>query len=293
MDVWKLDTGIVFYNPYNDINYTPLQIPCGQCIGCKLEKSRQWALRLMHEASLWDENSFITLTYDDEHLPKNKTLVKRDFQLFIKRLRKLNKQKIRYYHCGEYGDFTARPHYHAILFNKDFSDKKRFKKDLFISKELEASWPLGYSTIGSVDFDSAAYVARYCLKKITGPRAEAINQSNGLRHYERMKPSGEIIKILPEYATMSRRPGIANAWIKKYMNDVYPSDNIHVNGVCMKPAKYYDNVVKEIYPDEMAEIKQARLDNFNHEDNTPERLAAKKANTLARLSQLKNRGTFK
>ena len=102
----------------------PVQLPCGQCIGCRLEKSRQWAMRIAHESSLYDQNCFLTLTFSDEHLPQNLSVSKRDLQLFMKRLRKhFAPRKIRFFQCGEYGELNMRPHYHSILFNVDFPDK--------------------------------------------------------------------------------------------------------------------------------------------------------------------------
>lgn len=290
------------YTMAGDFRFPKMNVPCGQCIGCRLERARQWSLRITHEASLWEDNSFITLTYNDKYLPVSydnitPTLKKADFQKFMKRLRKKNKSNkenpIRFFHCGEYGDSNGRPHYHAILFNKEFYDKKYFKKTkvgetIYVSEELQELWPFGHSSIGSVTTDSANYVARYCLKKVNG--------KDKYDHYatDLDKVSGEIQSwIEPEYATMSRRPGIGYDWINKYMNDVYPSDNIHVNGKAHKPPIYYDNVVKELYPQEMKEIKQARLDNFNYEDNTDERLAQKKACVVARYSTYKMRGKFK
>ena len=131
------------------IGYEPIWLPCGQCIGCRLERSRQWAMRCMHEAQMYDRNCFVTLTYDDEHLPPNGSLNKRDFQLFMKRLRKRYGSGIRYYQCGEYGELLGRPHHHAILFNFDFDDKVLWSvRDgvrLYRSASLEQLWPHGYS----------------------------------------------------------------------------------------------------------------------------------------------------
>lgn len=288
---WHQPFSKVITFKFAESNGIPYSVPCGQCLGCRMEKSRQWAMRCMHEASLHDENSFITLTYAPENLPKNNTLKKEHFQKFMKRLRKQNTNKIRYYHCGEYGETNLRPHYHAILFNKDFPDKTILnnKKDLFISDELQKAWPDGFSTIGSVTFDSAAYVSRYILKKQTGKGAQRINPKTGLRPYERIDIDGVLQKqqVLPEYTTMSRRPGIARDWIEKYKDDVYPTDNIHLNGVSMRPPKYYDNVVYEHYPSVIEEIKNARMENFDQSDNTPERLAVKKKVAQARMSNYK------
>ena len=182
-----------------------------------------------------DANCFLTLTYDDRHCPLS--LVRSDFQKFMKRLRKAVPCKVRYYHCGEYGDNTRRPHYHAVLFGYDFPDRKLFRTtgghDLYISEQLLGLWPFGHHLIGSVDFESAAYVARYCLKKINGPPAED--------HYTLMDPeTGELVSIEPEYATMSSKPGIGRAWIDKFSSDVYPHDWFVIRGQKMRPPRYYD-----------------------------------------------------
>jgi len=235
------------------VDLPQVQVACGQCIGCRLERSRQWAIRCVHEAQLHSENSFITLTFDDEHLNKSGTLVKADFQKFMKRLRKKTGKKIRYFHCGEYGDKFKRPHHHACLFGYDFPDKKlwqvRDEVRLYRSAELESLWTdpksgqaLGYCTIGDVTFESAAYVARYCTKKINGKRAVA--------HYGGREP---------EYVTMSRRPGIGKDWFKKFKDDVYPQDYMVIRGgkKC-RPAKYYDRNYELTDPQQYAKIKNQR-----------------------------------
>uniref|UniRef100_UPI0040482461 rolling circle replication-associated protein n=1 Tax=Shewanella sp. TaxID=50422 RepID=UPI0040482461 len=171
----RLGNKIVF-NPAHGYADRPVTLPCGQCVGCRLEHSRQWAIRCVHEAQLHQDNCFITLTYNDDYLPENGTLVKRDFQLFMKRLRKKYPHAVRYYQCGEYGSKTHRPHYHACLFGHDFKDKTLWQKGsdgtpLYISSSLQDLWSsdghsIGFSTIGTVTFQSAAYVARYIMKKI-------------------------------------------------------------------------------------------------------------------------------
>lgn len=208
----------------------PLNLPCGQCTQCRLEKSRQWAVRCMHEASLWEKNSFVTLTYNDENIPSNKSLQLDHFQRFIKRLRRSVDDRIRYYHCGEYGELNERPHYHALLFNYRPGDLKLFSerdgRRLYTSDSLSKLWPLGFSTIGEVEFESAAYVARYIMKKVTGDRASS--------HYAGRKP---------EYTTMSRRPGIGKGWYEKFKADVYPSDRVIVRGVVTRPPRFYDGLL--------------------------------------------------
>ena len=147
-----------------------LELPCGQCIGCRLEKSRQWATRCIHEAQMHEDNCFITLTYDDENIPWDGSLNKQHFQAFMKRLRWHNKEKkIRYFHVGEYGEQLSRPHYHALIFNHDFDDKELWTVNdemrLYTSEKLQKIWPMGFSTIGSVTWETAAYCSRYIMKK--------------------------------------------------------------------------------------------------------------------------------
>jgi len=228
----------------------PIQVPCGQCVGCRLERSRQWAIRCMHEAALYDNNCFITLTYNDDNLPAGKTLVLEDFQKFMKRLRKFFPQTIRFFHCGEYGEINARPHYHACLFNCDFPDRKLYKvvgeHRLYTSQILDNLWSvngnsLGFATVGDVSFESAAYVARYVMKKVTGGNAD--------QHY------GD---RLPEYCTMSRRPGLGSAWVEKFKDDVYPFDGVIARGFPSRPPRFYDAMFEMTDPDVFREIRRKR-----------------------------------
>lgn len=223
----------------------PVDLPCGQCIGCRLERSRQWAMRCAHEATLYDRNCFITLTYDDAHLPSDRSLNKKHFQDFMKRLRFRFGEGIRFFHCGEYGEKFARPHYHACLFNFDFPDKVLWKEALgnrlYTSEALNELWPFGFHSIGDVTFESAAYVARYITKKVTGDKAAD--------HY-----GGR----LPEYTTMSRRPGLARGWYEKFSADVFPADEVVLRGKRMRPPKYYDHLFEVAFPSDFAKVKRRR-----------------------------------
>lgn len=269
----------------------PVKLPCGQCIGCRLEKSRQWAVRMMHEAQMHKSNSFITLTYNDDHLPESGSLDKKHFQDFMKRLRKHYPQKIRYFHCGEYGDKGLRAHYHAILFNIDFEDKKIWKineetKDkYYTSEKLEKIWGKGFCVITDVTFESAGYVARYCTKKITGEKA--------FDHYNEYCPyTGEIFtEWQPEYATMSRRPGIGKTWFDKYGTDVYPDDEVIVRGLKTRPPKFYDGQLEKFDKQLHQSIKNKRVADANKgiDDNNLKRLRVKEAVKKASLSFLKER----
>lgn len=244
-------------------------------------------MRCLHESSLYDSNCFITLTYDDDHLPLGGNLIYPDFQKFMKRLRKRFGSNIRFYCGGEYGETTYRPHFHACLFNFDFPDKVYFKRSsafgdkLYTSKILEELWPFGMSSVGDVSFHSAAYIARYCVQKVTGDAA--------LAHYRVVTPDGEIIDRNPEFNHMSLKPGIGSAWLAKYKTDVYPHDYVIINGVKVKPPKYYDKLFGRDSPDIMSSIKEAReYDGYLlRSDNTDSRLIVKEAVQKARLSFLK------
>lgn len=231
------------------------------------------------------ENCFITLTYNDDNLPADRSVNVREFQLFMKRLRKRHGPGIRFFHCGEYGEEFQRPHYHACLFGHDFFDKELWRVrdgvSLYVSRELERLWPFGFSSIGDVTFNSAAYVARYIMKKVTGPLSED--------HYEFVDPeTGEIFQRRPEYTTMSRRPGIGSTWIQKYHSDAYPGDFVIMNGKKIKPPKAYDKWFEHEYPSDFRKLRAKRLANAKeHSDNnTPERLRVRKTVQEARLKLL-------
>lgn len=257
-----------------------LGVPCGQCIGCRLERSRQWAVRCMHEAALHEFNSFITLTFDDDHCPHS--LDRIHFQKFIRALRK-KRGKCRYYMCGEYGDEKLRPHYHACLFGMGFLDRYHWRNSpsgfpLFRSPSLESLWRFGSCEIGDVTFESAAYVARYVLKKMSGDKAA--------EHYESFSPyTGEIFVREPEFVSMSLKPGIGAGWFDKFQKEVYPRDEVRVNDSFAKPPKYYDKLFNAVDPFEFRIIQHHRvLEAEKHvADCTPRRLAARETVARARL----------
>ena len=267
-----------------------LELPCGQCIGCRLERSRQWAMRCLHESSLYDQNSFITLTYDESNLPEGGTLVYSDFQKFLKRLRKRVGVPVRFYMGGEYGEMHQRPHYHACLFGYDFPDRVFFKKSqsgdkLYTSKLLESLWPHGNHLIGDVTFESAAYIARYCVQKVTGDAA--------VDHYRVVTEDGEVIDRVPEFNHMSLKPGIGSLWLEKFKSDVYPRDYVVIRGVKTKPPKYYDRLFEKWDAGEFSEIVASReLDMANLRLLDPkefwdDRLNVKEQVAKARSVQLK------
>ena len=242
------------------VGYKRIFLPCGRCIGCRLERSRQWAVRCMHEASMHKRNCFLSLTYAPEFLPEGGTLCYRHFQLFMKKLRKyFGGTRIRFYMCGEYGGKKGRPHYHACLFGVDFDDKKLWGKsdsghNIYRSAILEKLWTFGFSSVGDLCFASAAYTARYIVDKVTGDLA--------VDHYsvtDIVNPvTGEVFQKVPEFNNMSRKPGIASDWFDKYSADVFPHDYVVVNGKECKPPRYYDKKWAEFFFDEFELIKKCR-----------------------------------
>lgn len=309
----------------------PMTVPCGYCMGCRLEKSRQWAVRLMHENQMHSASCFLTLTYSDQNLPLHNSLNPKHFQDFMKRLRKkliysnistgsnvqttakspgdrpgvhprtpiieagLHQQakflesrpSLRYYHCGEYGSQLGRPHYHALLFGHRPEDGKLFSEKngvkLYEAPELTEIWGHGFVTFGDVTFESAAYVARYITKKITGEKSA--------EHYTRITEQGEVIQLHPEYATMSRKPGIGAAWVAKYGEYTYTHDHVIVRGKPSKPPRFYDTAAEQQFPEQFKAAKLRRLkksreqspENRDPEIRVDQRRRANEAITKARM----------
>jgi len=289
LDAWHHPTEkkpLLTYNPKLCGQPTPdFKLPCGRCIGCRLDKSRKWAIRCTHEAQMHHDNCFITLTYAPftwihSRRDSGADLIYSEFQKFMKRLRKrFPSSKIRFYMAGEYGENFGRPHFHAILFGFNFPDRDFLARTpsnslIYRSKILEELWPFGYSSVGDFTFESAAYVARYCMKKITGDAADL--------HYERLDPlTGEIYWRKPEFNKMSLKPGIGATWFKKYKTDVFPHDHVIINSKPVAVPRYYDKLFARI--DDCGEytldtkIKPDRLKKaqLSVDDNTPERLIVK------------------
>lgn len=240
--------------------FTP--IPCGSCAGCRIDYSRNWAARCMLEGVYHTHKYFITLTYNDEHLPREdvvnpltgevlfvNVLRKRDFQLFMKRLRKkIAPARVRVFYSGEYGDKTDRPHFHCILYGYEFSDRHFFYSvkdghkrpyhvpggtDYFISNELTALWGNGHCLISNVDTRSCMYVASYCSKKVKKPKNEfersrelvkwgSIEQTT--RHLPRKLL--DVRAIQREFACMSRRPALGRQFFDDHKDEIYAYDKI-------------------------------------------------------------------
>lgn len=266
----------------------PIEVPCGQCIGCRIDRSRMWAIRCVHEAKFHLRNSFVTLTYDQNNIPTSNSLVKEHLQLFFKRLRKAG-YVFRYYACGEYGEDSNRPHYHVVFFGINFDfDRKQHSKPrdgvtLYTSKILSDTWGMGHCIIGDFSYQSAAYVARYCMKKhnITGEDDY---------HYTRVdSSSGEIFNIQPEFALMSRRPGLGSDWYDKYKSDAFPSDFLVHKGKKHPVPSYYIKKLEKEDSNLYKDIKLRRKKNMqeNALNSTPDRLFVREEVKKAKLNQLK------
>lgn len=251
-----------------------ISLPCGKCMGCRIKKSTDWALRCVHEASLHEHNCFLTLTYDDDHVPSNGSLVKKHFQNFMKRFRdRIQPIKVRYYMCGEYGDQFGRPHYHALIFGYDFPDKQPFKKTvkstLYTSDLLQELWPYGFTTVGALTYQTAAYTAKYATKKVLGKEAAA--------YYGDREP---------EYSTMSLKPAIGADWFDKYQNELFQHDSIVHNGRSFGLPRYYTERFSE---EQKLEIKTARHKEMEKHlaDNTLARLRVKETVKHSKLRYYK------
>ena len=312
-------------------SFVPMDVACGQCLGCRLDYGLMWSVRIGHEASLYRSlggSCMVTLTYRDrrecsleqlrkqKHVPDDWSLHLSHFQNFMKRLRKTTRRKLRYFHVGEYGRKCrhgydvemekcvhgcrlGRPHYHACLFNEDFSDDlvpygSDFGEMRFTSPRLAETWGFGFVDVSDLNFTTAAYVARYILKKVNGVRA--------WDHYYATDLDGKAIQLQREYATMSRGGiceecgerscknapgGIGKKWFELYKGDVFPADEVPVlgKGVLKKVPRFYEELFKIERPLKLEEIKEIRkkYKKENPREFEPDRLEAKFKCMKARL----------
>jgi hypothetical protein len=292
MDAWApLDGGPISFSEIKDSR--EIRLKCGNCLGCRLERRDMWALRCYCESKMHRDNCFITLTYDDEHLPMHGSLCYRDFQLFMMRLRKRCGSGIRFFMCGEYGENFDRPHFHALLFGHRFDDITPANgvfshSRCYRSETLEKLWTKGFSTVGEVTFASARYTAAYCVKKVTGPLAE--------EHYKRVDTrTGEIVTVTPEFAHMSLKPGIGFTYLEKYWRDMYMTGHnaVIVDGKKKKIPRYFDKRMDDLLPLFMDDIefqRQLAAEPFAV-DNTRERLQVREIVESARVKFEKSKQT--
>ena len=305
------------FHPAKSVDGEVIPLPCGQCESCRLTRSKVWAFRCVKEAELYEENHFLTLTYDPEHLPRDLSLHKSHFQKFIRavrdKFRKTN-PKIRFYMCGEYGEasaangYIARPHYHALIFNFSFPDQRliytRPDGDRVYDSEIcKRLWGKGSIEIGTLNMKSAAYVARYVLKKVGTKDADKINPETGLRHYEVWNPFTQSTnRVLPEYTQMSNRPGIASKWFDKYKSELYPRGEIYLGygapfpgdkrrPLFMKSPAYFDKLLERENPELMERVSEKRKQyaKDNAQNFTEGRLNSKAILVSQRVSNMKRK----
>lgn len=243
-----------------------IRVPCGSCMGCRTDQARSWAVRMYHEMLTTDAQRawFVTLTYDNDHLPYAGDLSHDDVTNFLQRLRRTSSVPVRYYLCGEYGERTHRPHYHMVLFGPPLYDRVPARYDdlapVYSSKLLSDAWGFGRVEASPLTMGSALYVAGYVTKKV--------RKQDDPDHYLRYAETGELVELQPEFARMSRNPGIGYAYLKKYYRDIYPRDRVRINGVDFFPPRYYDTKLEALDPDLHAEVMTNRLRNPDQEEPT-------------------------
>lgn len=242
----------------------------------------------MHEASLYEANCSLTLTYDAEHL-RSMSLEYPDYQDFMRKLRlAIAPERVRFFMCGEYGELYSRPHFHACIFGFSFPDRVYLRKspagfDLFSSKLLSGLWPHGEAAIGDLTFESAAYAARYVMKKLTGDGEKD--------YYNIYDPStGEIVVRRKEFCHMSLKPGIGRDWFDRFHTDVREG-RVVVNGVEAVAPRYYMRRLEKLFPDRYEDVVSARREFESNQRKAgelrPERVAVKEVVSKARVRQLK------
>lgn len=218
-----------------------LAVPCGKCHGCRADQALMWSIRGYHEASLHQQNSFITLTYDDANLPSDGKISKIPLQRFFKEIRR-DGTKIRYLACGEYGGQTRRPHYHAIIFGKDWLENSiPIKESLYTHTDLAEKWGKGLVSIAPVTMASICYVCGYVNKKIDD---------------------------LDTFNLMSRRPGIGHTWLDKFSDDILRTGVVSIEGRQYQVPKRYMEWDEEAF----SALKKERAEYARSKNNSSQSL---------------------
>lgn len=309
-------------NVFKNIRSQYLEVPCGQCIGCRLDHAKLWADRMMLEVPYHKHCWFITLTYNDNSIPVNNidengevrttvglsnmvdeysvtTLRKKDFQDFIKRLRryveyhKIPDSPCRYFACGEYGDNTRRPHMHAIIFGLEIPDLVPFSKNengdvLYTSEMLSKIWSVGFVTIGECTWNTCDYVARYVIKKQKGVNKEL----------------SDCYSFESEFALMSRKPGIGRMYYEDNKDSIFEYDHIYLDGDNTRQLaipKYFERI-KEIEDNDFVDkrkkkkikvSKMSKSESLQRTDLTYKQLLKVRENTLnAKIQSIKSRKDY-
>lgn len=252
----------------------------------------------MHEASLHDQNCFITLTYSDAHLPVDYSVHKPVWQDFNKRLRahiwRQTQRQIKFFCCGEYGSKNYRPHYHALIFGYDFPDKTLYEitpqgHRLYTSSQLHKLWPFGLATIGALTYQTASYTARYTMKKLDG-----LNRRDS-DYYLRTHPiHGFICRVQPEFSLRStggrKGKGLGYGWFEKFGKETFEHDSVIVEGYEAQPPRYYFNQLTKEEQDRVTERRRKSIQKHGKErDNTFNSYNARVETRASKMSTLKRK----
>lgn len=274
LQAWQRGAAKPVFSCPSGSGYRRIEVPCNQCVGCRLDYSLEWATRCVHESLMHAESCSLTLTYSDEKMPPAGWLRHRDFQLFMKRLRERvardagkderaqrgvspRSPLIRYFMAGEYGETYSRPHYHAIVFGFSPKDRVFYRNSeagfrVYTSRLLDELWQNGAVYVGDMSFEFAAYIARYILK---------VNKADGPHFREIVDvESGEVHKRPHEYCKASLKPGIGAGFVSRFFSDVYPRDEVVLRGRCVAVPRYYDRLLERVSPVYLAELKAKRRD---------------------------------
>lgn len=288
----------------NSPTRVPMSVPCGQCIGCRVNKREQWKLRMLHEASLHDANCFWTVTYAPENVPPHGSLRMDDVSSFIKRLRsRVAPVRFRFHAKSEYGPTTFRPHYHGLFFGFDFPDREVLRRTdagelTYYSKLLTETWGLGHCECSDLTPRSCGYVANHNVDKLNGRLADEA--------YQRLDPeTGEVVFLERESQRCSLRPGIGSGWIDRFECDAFPSGFLVSEGHKVSVPRAYKKRLKDRFelagsdnaPNRLVPVDDALLMSRKSrarartaqaiENSTPERLAVREELQHIKLKRLR------
>jgi len=238
--------------------YKEVNLPCGVCFGCRMDNSRMWSLRMMHQAKFSSSSYFVTLTYSPEHMPLHGDLNYDHLQDFWKKARHSfqGSEQLRYFACGEYGDQSLRPHYHFAGFDWNIKDLRLFKNtdhgSYFLSDDLASCWGFGHVIVAPLEYQSAAYVARYVTKKMRGKNLRFLAD-------EYADPvTGEVPSYKVERAFQSQ--GLGLKWYQANQQEVWDLDGcLYDNKYMVSPPRYYFKQLEKADPEKAAAIKHKRL----------------------------------
>lgn len=254
--------------------YTEMNLPCGYCILCRQEQSRQWAVRITHEAQLHEDNSFVTLTYDDKNLPTYNQLNYQHLQQWWRRTKRAH-PGIRFYGVGEYGERNDRPHYHVCVFGEAFRKDRIILREsphlLWTSPELQASWGLGHVSVGELNFQTAQYTAGYMHKKLARKK-----------QYVRIdEDTGELVPLEQPRSFSSKHPAIGARWYEKFGDQVHAHDRVVLNGKPQKPPRFYDRLLHKRSEIAHQMMSEQRKENATEETQDQKHARARNAHARA------------